>query len=300
MNIIETKNLRFQYKNQIVLDGIDLSIPSGSIYGYLGKNGAGKTTSLKLLLGLLDAKPNSIFFFNKEFHKNRLEILHSVGNLIENPSFYESLTGFENLKYLELIYGFGNQRIEHVLELCGLKVARNKKVKKYSLGMKQRLGIAMAILHNPDILILDEPLNGLDPEGVHEVREMILTLKKEGKTILLSSHILSEIEKICTHIGILDNGKIRYQGNIDTLMATIKREIIIKTNSVKTAENICRTYSLPCKIISENQISIESENDEHYNWIIKTLIQNNIEIYAIDSQENSLESIFLNLISRQQ
>lgn len=204
MNILETKQLSFSYKNKSVLEGVDLAIPKGSIYGYLGKNGSGKTTTIKLLLGLLSAKEDSILFENKEFTSNRVDILSRVGSLIESPCYYDNLNGREHLEYLDIIFKQGKKRIQKVLKIVGLSNTQNLRVKKYSTGMKQRLGIAMAMFHNPDLLILDEPLNGLDPAGVHDMREIMLQLKSEGKTILFSSHILGEIEKTCTHIGVLD------------------------------------------------------------------------------------------------
>ena len=212
--MITTENLSFSYTDKSVLKNINLKVPKGSIYGYLGKNGSGKSTTIKILLGLLRAQSGSIRYDGHPFTANTL---YRIGNLIESPSFYSHLTAYENLKYLDIVFHRGEDRITEVLSLVDLNGARDKKAKKFSSGMKQRLGIALALFHNPDILILDEPLNGLDPEGIHDMRKLIVRLHNEGKTILLSSHILSEIEKVCTHIGILDDGLLIYQGSIHSL-----------------------------------------------------------------------------------
>jgi ABC-2 type transport system ATP-binding protein len=224
MNILETKQLCFRYKHQPILNGIDLQIPEGSIYGYLGKNGSGKTTTIKVLLGLQKMPPDTVYYWGKEFNSNRNEILFKIGKLIESPNYYAGLTGYENLKCYDFIFHLGEKRIREVLELVGLGSSGNKKVKYYSTGMKQRLGIAKAIFHEPDFLILDEPFNGLDPEGIYQMRELIKHLKEAGKTIFFSSHILSDVEKICTHLGILDNGKLLFQGETQELTANASLE----------------------------------------------------------------------------
>jgi ABC-2 type transport system ATP-binding protein len=214
-----TNELSFKYQNDTVLDRLNLLVPENSIYGYIGKNGAGKTTTIKLLLGLLDAPTGSISFMGDIMGRsNREEILSKIGNLVESPCYYSELSGYENLKYLDYIFKFGEDRISYILDIIGLSRYRNKRVKTYSTGMKQRLGIGMAIFHDPKILILDEPMNGLDPEGVYEMRELMISLQKEGKTIFLSSHILSEMEKTCTHIGLLHNGRLLFQGSMGDII----------------------------------------------------------------------------------
>lgn len=298
MNILETKQLSFAYKNKDVLKGIDLTIPKGSIYGYLGKNGAGKTTTIKLLLGLLSTKEKSIFFDNKEFNANRVDILSHIGSLIESPCYYDDLNGGEHLEYLNIIFKQGRKRIQEVLEIVGLSDAQNIRVKKYSTGMKQRLGIAMAMFHNPDLLILDEPLNGLDPAGVHDIREIMLRLKSEGKTILLSSHILGEIEKTCTHIGILDKGDLLYQGELPKLLSNVSRKIEIRTNNTELTLNLFKQNSIKSEVLNDFIITAHINSDNDYNQAISLLVNSQIEIYSIDNKENDLESVYLNLISK--
>ena len=217
--MIRTENLSFCYRNKQVLNSIDLQVPKGSIYGYIGKNGSGKTTTIKILLGLLKVPSGSIYYNGERFRKSSISLLGRIGSLIESPVFYNHLTAYENLKYVDILFHRGEERINEVLSLVDLNDARHKKAKHFSSGMKQRLGIALALFHNPDILILDEPLNGLDPEGIHDMRKLITRLHHEGKTIFLSSHILSEVEKVCTHIGILEQGKLIYQNDVVSIKA---------------------------------------------------------------------------------
>lgn len=295
--MIQTKNLYFSYKNRLILNGIDLNIPQGSLYGYLGKNGAGKTTTLKLLLGLLPAEKDKIFYAGNEFSKNRIAVLESIGNLIETPSLYKNLTCEEQLRYVDYFYKKGQKRIDEILEIIGLSSERKTKVKYCSTGMKQRLAIGVALFHNPDILILDEPMNGLDPNGIYDVREILLSLHRMGKTILFSSHILSEVEKTCSHIGILDKGNLLYQGDISSLLSSCQRKITIYTSDNEKS----------VRILSENEIHATLENpcfsltihdDFQYNKIIQLLAGKSIEIYNIESQENHLEDIFITLTNK--
>ncbi|HJD92282.1 ABC transporter ATP-binding protein [Bacteroides coprosuis] len=299
--IIETKDLSFAFKHQQILDHINLKIPQGGIYGYLGKNGAGKTTTIKLLLGLLDPiHGSSIYYSDKEFRKHREDCLSQIGSLIESPAFYDNLSGLENFKYLDLIYRCGEARVKEVLSKVGLWDARNKKVKKYSTGMKQRLGIGMAIFHNPEILILDEPLNGLDPEAVHSIRELLLELKAEGKTILLSSHILNEIEKVCTHVGIIEKGHLLYQGSLSELMQNIHQEIVFVTSEVEKALRLCEDYQFIATVLSAQELQVGIENKEKHNELLRLFVQHDIPIYGVSAGMNNLETIFLNLTSHVQ
>jgi len=168
-----------------------------------------------------NVKRGKIYYDGRNFAKNSIDVLRKIGNTIESPSYYSHLTAYENLKYLDILYNCGEDRINEVLSIVNLDNVGNKKAREFSSGMKQRLSIALALFNDPDILILDEPLNGLDPEGVYDMRQLIIRLQNEGKTIFLSSHILSEIEKVCTHIGILNHGKLIYQGSIQSLMTEV-------------------------------------------------------------------------------
>lgn len=214
MYTIETRDLSYKFAgNAPVLDNINLQVPTGSIYGFIGPNGAGKTTTLKLILGLLKKQNGKIEIFNQEFEQNRIAILQKTGSLIESPSFYGHLTAHENLQLLNKLYKTPEQRIDELLTIVGLENTKKKKAGKFSLGMKQRLSIAIALLPNPSLLILDEPTNGLDPSGIIETRELLKKLNAEQNiTIVISSHLLAEIEKLVTHVGIINRGKMLFQG----------------------------------------------------------------------------------------
>lgn len=213
--IIETKKLNKVYKKQDVNKNISLLVPENSIYGLLGPNGAGKSTLLKMLTGMINPTSGEILYNKKTWSRN---ILLEIGALIEQPPIYENLTARENLKVRTLLYNLPQSRIDEVLEIVQLTNTGNKKAGKFSMGMKQRLGIAIALLNNPKLLILDEPTNGLDPIGIGELRELIKSFPQKGITVILASHILSEVEQVADHIGIMANGQLLYQEKIQENM----------------------------------------------------------------------------------
>lgn len=211
--MIQTKNLNKSYKKQEVNKDISLLVPKNSIYGLLGPNGAGKSTLLKMLTGMINPTSGEIIYKEKPWSRNDLL---EIGSLIEQSPIYENLTARENLKVRTLLYNLPDSRIEDVLEIVNLTNTGNKKAGKFSMGMKQRLGIAIALLNNPKLLILDEPTNGLDPIGIGELRELIKSFPQKGITVILASHILSEVEQVADHIGIMVNGQLLYQEKIET------------------------------------------------------------------------------------
>lgn len=216
--IIETSDISFSYGHQQILSGVNLQVPHNTIFGFLGPNGAGKSTTIKLLLGLIRDAQKRIFLFGQSISKHRIAILRQVGALIDEPTFYDHLSARQNLAVLATLLEINYHRIDETLQLVGLDAGNKKKVKTYSVGMKQRLGLAIALLSDPPLLILDEPANGLDPYGIIELRKLLSTLQKErGKTIFVSSHILDELEKIATHIAIIYQGRIRFQGSKEEL-----------------------------------------------------------------------------------
>ena len=221
MNIIETKNLTKGSGAAMRVSDLDLAIPEGCVYGFLGPNGAGKTTTLKLLLGLLKPTDGTITFFGQKMTgQNRLSILKHTGSLIESPSFYGHLTGLENLEIVAKMKKIPAKEISNVLQTVRLYEQKDKKVRQYSLGMKQRLGIAMALLGNPRVLILDEPTNGLDPAGIQEIREFIKNLPVlRQMTVIVSSHLLSEVEQMADMVGIINHGRLIFQGTMAALEA---------------------------------------------------------------------------------
>ena len=232
MDCLQTRQLVYRYGQDTVLDGIDLRVPEGSIYGFLGPNGAGKTTTLRLILGLLARQQGEITLFGERLERNRIGILRRIGSMIESPSFYEHLTARENLRLLQTIHRCPPQRIDEVLALVGLADTGRKRTSQFSLGMKQRLGIAIALLHDPALLILDEPTNGLDPNGIVEIRELLKRINRErGITLLVSSHLLGEIEKLVTHVGVLHRGRLQFQGTIAALkqQQQTMRAVVLRT-----------------------------------------------------------------------
>lgn len=220
MNIIETTQLTKAYSGFVAVSGIDLHIPRGAVYGFLGPNGAGKSTTMKMFLGLTRPTSGTFTIDGKKYPENRVEILREVGSFIEAPAFYGNLTGRENLEIVGRILGLPKSAAAEALELVGLTPYRDRLARKYSLGMKQRLGLAGALIGRPPILILDEPTNGLDPVGIHEIRSLIRSLPKQlNCTVLVSSHLLSEVELMADHIGILNHGHLLFEGTLEELRA---------------------------------------------------------------------------------
>lgn len=228
--LLETKELTKQYKKQCANDKVNFRVEEGCIYGLLGPNGAGKSTLLKMITGMIEPTSGSIFF--KGQRMTRKDLVH-VGALIENAPIYEELTAKENLKIRTLLYGLSDERIDEVLEIVGLQDTGKKPAGKFSLGMKQRLGIAIALLNHPKLLILDEPTNGLDPIGIHEFRDLVKRFKQEGTTVIISSHILSEVEHVADNVGIIYDGKLVYQEklektqDLETLFTRIIRKAVV-------------------------------------------------------------------------
>ncbi|MEI2271778.1 ATP-binding cassette domain-containing protein [Sphingobacterium sp. ML3W] len=297
MESILTQQLSFKIGSRTILNNIDLHVPDKSIYGYLGRNGAGKSTTIKLLLGLLQDNADAIFIRGQSLKADRSDIYANVGNLIEAPCYYTKLTVFENLKYLDIIHKKGEKRIDAVLEMVDLGKEKKKKASMLSMGMKQRLGIAMAIFHDPQLLILDEPLNGLDPQGIVEMRNLFRLLNEQGKTIFLSSHILSELEKIATHIGIIEGGKMIFQGTKNELLRQVEREALLRTSDATRAATILYNAEFSVLRTDGQTVVVKIADDNQFDQLIKCLVQHNIEIYGLESHSADLEQIFINLIA---
>ena len=210
--MLSTKNLTKVFKKQTAVNNVSLNIPKGCVYGLLGPNGAGKSTTLKMITGIMKPTQGEILFDGKPWNRN---VLSDIGALIENPPIYENLSARENLRVRALLLGVEDERIDEVLDIVSLKNTGKKKAGQFSLGMKQRLGIAMALLGNPKLLILDEPTNGLDPIGIEELRELIRSFPEQGITVILSSHILSEVQLTADYIGIISEGILGYEGRLE-------------------------------------------------------------------------------------
>lgn len=221
MNIIETKNLTKSYSGFAAVSGVNLHIQKGTVYGFLGPNGAGKSTTMKMFLGLTKPTGGTFSIDGKTYPHDRMEILREIGSFIESPAFYGNLTGEENLDIVRTVLGLPKSAVADALELVGLTEHRRRLAKKYSLGMKQRLGLAGALIGRPPILILDEPTNGLDPVGIHEIRTLIRSLPRQFDcTVLVSSHLLSEVELMADHVGILNHGRLLFEGTLDDLKSS--------------------------------------------------------------------------------
>lgn len=289
--ILQTENLTKKYDNKTIINNLNLKIKKGEIYALLGKNGAGKTTTMCMMTKLIKKDKGEIKIFNKNIENNN-EIFKKIGTLIEYPGFYENLTGLENLKYFQEIQTKPDKsQLEKILKIVGLHESKDKLVKKYSMGMKQRLAIATAIINTPDLLILDEPINGLDPKGTIDMRMFLKSLSKEyGMTILISSHILSEIEQIADRIGIINHGEIIEEIKIEDIKEKLYKYTEIQVDQIEKAQ----------EILTENQ-KIEIKNNTIYveeKKEVPTIIQNltlhGINIYSAIPIIENLEEYFIN------
>lgn len=298
--IIETMNLNFSFSSEEkILKNVSLKVEKGSIYGFLGPNGAGKTTTIRLLLGLLDAPHAHIKLFGKNLAANRIEILSRTGSMIEHPSLYEHISGYDNLEITRLFRKATKKKIREILDLMNLSDVAGKKVSEYSMGMKQRLGIAIALLGDPELLILDEPVNGLDPNGIVEVRELLKKLNKEsGVTIFLSSHLLSELEKIVTHIGIINKGEMIFQGTIGELrdVHNDRSCLHIQTGNNQAAFLLLKESFL----VHHNgtELIIKCNTKEQFARIISCIVNGNIDIYKVYAEDKDLEQLFLEMTTK--
>ena len=298
--IIQTSNLDFQYsKNKKILNNLSINVPKGSIYGFLGPNGAGKSTTMRLLTGIIPDDSNSIFLFEKPIESQIPDVFEKVGPLVESPALYLHLSGYDNVKYIALLRQVPLSKIDEVLELVDLTAYKRQKAKQYSLGMKQRLAIAMALLSEPELLFLDEPVNGLDPNGIVEIRKLLVKINKEkGVTIFVSSHLLSEIEKMCTHIGIISKGTLKYEGTMEDLsrkFETCKIQI-----TLDDAENWKEKLSFKYANVvldEQNKITMNLSHTYEIPDFAKQIIQEGARIYEIKILEG-LEEWFMNLTEK--
>lgn len=296
-SIVYTNNLCFSYGKDLVVHNVNLAIPAGSIFGFVGPNGAGKSTTIKLLLGLLTQKSGTIEIFGKNLASARIEILRQVGSLVETPSLYPHLTGAENLEIVRRIMDIPRPNIDRVLIQSGIFDAKNKKVKEYSLGMKQRLGIALSLLHSPKLLILDEPINGLDPQGIQEFRYFLqLLVAEEEITVLLSSHILSELEQVITSVGIIAKGSMKFLGSMDQLRKRQEGKLVIEVSDSEKAQQVLSLKGVPAARRNSRHIAVHVSDRNHIAWINAELVGNAVDVYELKFEQPNLESVFLSLI----
>jgi lantibiotic transport system ATP-binding protein len=297
---IETRNLNYRYGQQKVVNNVSLQVPEGSIFGFLGPNGAGKTTTIRLLTGMLATDDDNIFIHGKSLKANLPLIFSSMGTLIETPSLYLHLTGKENLRVIATLRGISHRYVDEALKTVGLTAAASKKAKQYSLGMKQRLGIAMALLSDPQLLILDEPANGLDPTGIIEIRELLVSLNKEkGKTIFVSSHLLHEVEKTCTHLGIIHHGIMRYNGTLAEMKASAYQsaEVIFKIPQAESWMSEIGGVYPGVRQQSADEIILSANSRDEVSQINKQLVGMNIPVAGIQLH-GGLEEWFMHIIDK--
>lgn len=300
MNIIETCDLSKQYGNILRVSHLSLQVPEGSIYGFLGPNGAGKSTTLKMILGLVRPTMGEIHMLGRRMEqKNRLFLLRQVGSLIESPSYYGHLTGEENLKVVQTLRNVPEQQIQEVLHIVRLDGQKHKKVSQYSLGMKQRLGLASALLGYPKLLILDEPTNGLDPAGIQEMRELICSLPQRfGMTVVVSSHLLTEIDQMADHVAIIRDGELVFQNTLEQLHHKSCPHLALRTTNNPLTRHLLLEQSIPCQEEGDYLI-LPILSDEVTAQLVFLLTSQRLGIVRLEERRKSLEDIFLELTGKE-
>ncbi|GAB4038494.1 ABC transporter ATP-binding protein [Spirosoma gilvum] len=299
--IIQTDQLNYSFGTRPVLRGVSLNVPAASIFGFLGPNGSGKTTTIRLLLGLIRSPENNISVFSESIHTYRLSILRRVGALIELPSLYPHLSAYANLDLTRRLLQISSTRIDEVLEVVQLTSDAHRAVREYSLGMKQRLSLAMTLLHEPELLILDEPTNGLDPAGIRDIRDLILRLNKElGKTIFVSSHLLSEIEKIVTHLAIIHQGRLLFQGTTEQLQQVQPAHVVIQTTEPERAVALLAGAAYTAQQTASRRVELSVDEPGQLARINQLLVGQGVDVYGLQTQQNTLEDLFLTLTNAKQ
>ncbi|MDO5548275.1 MAG: ABC transporter ATP-binding protein [Eubacteriales bacterium] len=294
--IIETSGLTKRYGGHTAVDHVDLSMPEGGVYGFIGPNGAGKSTTMKLLLGLIHPTEGEITLLGEPLgERNRLALLRQTGSLIETPSSYGHLTGEENCRVLCDLKGVPYRDIGRVLDIVQLTQDKGKKVKQYSLGMRQRLGIAQALLGEPKLLILDEPTNGLDPAGIQEMRELIRTMPQRcGASVLISSHLLSELEQIVDLVGIIREGRLLFQGGLEELQTHSRGGIVLRTLHPQQTERVLKEEGVPFEREAGAHV-LPALKDAVLARLVQTVAVRNAGVIGVEQKTKSLEEIFLSL-----
>lgn len=297
MAIIEISNLQRRFGDVVAVRDVSLQAPKGSVYAFLGPNGSGKTTTIRLMLGLLRPDSGTVRLFGKSLQQERREVLRKVGSMVEMPSLYPHLTGVENLKTKSLMIGVPASEITRVLDVVGLRKDGHRLVRGYSLGMRQRLGLALALLGSPELLILDEPTNGLDPAGIDEMRQLVRQLSEaEGLTIFLSSHLLTEVEQVASHVAILSAGTVLFDGTIEGLHTRQRVELLVGVSRMEEAASFLKRSGIESSRRNGYLSLIESELISAAK-INALLVEAGFEVDHLAKQRPSLEQIFLSMTS---
>ncbi len=303
--VLSVKNVKKKIKNKWIIKGISFDVKAGEILGFLGPNGAGKTTTIRMLVGLIKPTEGSIFVCGSDLHKNHTEALRHIGCIVENPELYSYLTGWENLEHFaRMLPGVGEQRIREVVETVGLSHRIHDKVKTYSLGMRQRLGIAQALLGRPKLLILDEPTNGLDPQGIKELREFIRRLADGGLSLFISSHLLSEIQLMCDRVAIISHGEVIAVGEVDELLRQAGNKVVWKVDDPEKARRMMQEED-GVTVIGE-QAAAEDEMasvtalitqmpTERVPELNEKLVRSKVNVFSIETKTPTLEDLFLSM-----
>lgn len=295
--ILQTDSLTKKYKNFQALNGLTMNVPKGSIYGFVGKNGAGKTTLIRLICGLQEPTSGSFSLYGiRNDSKDIIKSRRRMGAVVETPSIYMDMTAEENLKQQYLVLGLPSyDGIPELLKLVGLENTGKKKVKNFSLGMKQRLGIAIALAGDPDFLVLDEPVNGLDPQGIVEIRELILKLNREKQiTVLISSHILDELSRLATHYGIIDNGHMMKELSAGELDAACRKCVRMEVSDTTVLARVLDSLNLEYKIISAAMADVYAKIN--VTQLTVALAKENCEVLSLQEKDESLESYYISLV----
>lgn len=292
--VIETRELTKKFNKFTAVKELNLKVPKGALYGFLGPNGAGKSTTIRMLLGLIKPTTGTIHLFNQDLSIHRLNILSKVGSIVETPSYYEHLTAYENLEITRKILQLPPDEIDKALDIVRLTQWKRQKVKDFSLGMKQRLGIAQALMGNRELLILDEPTNGLDPAGVKEIRELIMSLPEiMNATVLISSHILSEIELMADHVGIIHQGELLFQGTMAELKTKGRDEVVVKAHPLGQAAEFLRDKGYTVTI-REGKLYLPGRNI-NMETLNRELVLSGYGVSHLSKNLGNLEDIFLQL-----
>jgi lantibiotic transport system ATP-binding protein len=295
--VLSVHGLTFHYDHAAVVSDLSFSVHKGDIFGFVGPNGAGKTTTIKLLMGLLTPHTGSIEVLGMDMRRSREAILKRVGSLVETPSLYPHLSARENLRIQHLVHGIPRARIEEVLVQLGLQEVGNRLVKRFSLGMKQRLGIAMALLHTPDLLILDEPVNGLDPAGILEFRLLLKRLAGEdGVTVFLSSHILSELEQTINRVGIISRGRLQFEGSLEGLKSQCAGSLTVAVDNTERAIAVLQRGGYTVKLRDIGTLTVAVKGNAEAAQLNAVLTTAGIGVYHLSFEQPNLEQRFLEIV----
>lgn len=295
--ILKTEELCKSYRGYKALDGLSMHVPKGSIYGFVGKNGAGKTTLIRLICGLQEPTSGDYSIYGRKYSsKNIAKSRRKMGAVVETPSIYTDMTALDNIKQQYKVLGMPNyDGAEELLKLVGLENTGKKKAKNFSLGMKQRLGIAVALAGNPDFLVLDEPVNGLDPQGIIEIRELILKLNREKQiTVLISSHILDELSRLATHYGFIDGGRIIKEISAEELEKACRKCVRAEVSNVGALAKVLEEMQVEYKVVSDTQADIYAKIN--VTKLALALEKEGCEVVSMNERDESLESYYVNLV----